>query len=245
MRQRPDPLILIAVYEFVMAAMFLIASCVVLPIALLITPFAANGFGQFVARFFFVALALTIVFGFGVASAVVGFGLLTLKEWARIGAMLLAIPVLVIFPIWTVIGILILVYLAGDEGRALFLHSRRASKVSARAYREEAEVVADDPTVSPPHWAPSPDIPRYDPDDDGPITVPDASHDDETVIVRHEPEPKDETIIVRDVPGDADVTHVRDEPDDQVSWVEPVAEVNGHEPTGDDVDRPPVDRSGR
>ncbi len=47
MRQRPDALILIAVYEFVMAAMLLIASCIVLPIALVITPFTADTFGQF------------------------------------------------------------------------------------------------------------------------------------------------------------------------------------------------------
>ncbi len=242
MRQRPDPLILIAVYEFVMAAMFLIASCVVLPIALLITPFASHGFGQFVARFFFVALALTVVFGFGVASAVVGFGLLTLKEWARIGAMLLAIPVLVIFPIWTVIGILILIYLASDDGRALFRHSRRASKVSARAYREEAEVAAEEPTVSPPHWASSPDIPRYDPDDDDPIIVPETSRDDDSVTVQHEPKQDNETIIVRDVPDD---DQARGDTDEQVSWVEPATEVKGHEPTGDNVDKPPVDRTGR
>lgn len=161
MRQRPDALVLIAVYEFVMAAMLLIAACVVLPIALLITPFASNGFGQFIGRFVIVALVLTIVFGFGVASALVGFGLLLLKEWARIGAILLAIPALVVFPIWTVIGILIIVYLAGQEGRSLFRHSRRAGMVSARISLEEAN--EEDPAVSPARWEPSTDPPRYDP----------------------------------------------------------------------------------
>ncbi len=244
MRQRPDSLILIAVYEFVMAAMFLIASCVVLPIALLITPFASHGFGQFVARFFFVALALTVVFGFGVASAVVGFGLLTLKEWARIGAMLLAIPVLVIFPIWTVIGILILVYLAGEEGRSLFRHSRRASKVSARTYREEAEVPAEESSDSPPNWTSS-DIPHFDPEDDGgPIIVPASRDGDDTVIVRHGPVPDDETITVRDVPSDEESTLAREEGGEPVSWVEPATDVNGHESTDDD-DKSPVDRTPR
>jgi hypothetical protein len=138
MRQRPDALVLIAVYEFVMAAMLLIAACVVLPIALLITPFASDSFGQFLGRFLIVALILTVVFGFGVASAMVGFGLLLLKEWARIGAILLAIPAIIGFPIWTVIAILIIVYLAGQEGRALFRHSRRAGMVSARISLEDA-----------------------------------------------------------------------------------------------------------
>ena len=72
MRQRPDALILIAVYEFVMAAMLLIASCIVLPIALLITPFASDGFGQFAARFALIGVSLTIIFGFAVASGIVG-----------------------------------------------------------------------------------------------------------------------------------------------------------------------------
>ncbi len=136
MRRRPDALILIAIYEFVMAAMLLIAACVVLPIALLIIPFASDGFGQFIRRFVVVGLVLTIVFGFGIASGIVGVGLLLLREWARIGAILLAIPALVVFPIWTVLAILILVYLAGEEGRALFRGSHRAASVSGSMFHE-------------------------------------------------------------------------------------------------------------
>ena len=148
MRRRPDALILIAIYEFVMAAMLLIAACVVLPIALLIIPFASDGFGQFIRRFVVVGLVLTIVFGFGIASGIVGVGLLLLREWARIGAILLAIPALVVFPIWTVLAILILVYLAGEEGRALFRGSHRAASVSGSMFHET--VRAEESTSSPP-----------------------------------------------------------------------------------------------
>ena len=147
MRPRPDALILIAIYEFVMAAMLLIAACVVLPIALLIIPFASDGFGQFIRRFVVVGLVLTIVFGFGIASGIVGVGLLLLREWARIGAILLAIPALVVFPIWTVLAILILVYLAGEEGQALFRQTHRGATVSARTFHQEAR--ADEPSISP------------------------------------------------------------------------------------------------
>jgi hypothetical protein len=146
MRQRPDSLILIAVYELIMAAMLLIVSCVVLPIALLLTPFGTDGLGEFLARFFFVGLLLAATFGIGVASGIVGIGLLLRKEWARVGAIALAIVALFGFPIWTVIGILILIYLLGEEGRAVFRHDRRASILSARAYRDDAAaVITPDP----------------------------------------------------------------------------------------------------
>ncbi len=155
MRQRPDALVLIAVYEFVMAAMLLIASCIVLPIALVITPFTADTFGQFATRFALVGVSLTVVFGFAVASAIVGFGLLMLKEWARMGAILLAIPALAVFPIWTVLALLIIVYLVGEEGRALFRHSRRAGLIAAREFQREAhqkETIEVETVASPPVW---------------------------------------------------------------------------------------------
>ncbi len=214
MRQRPDALILIAIYEFVTAAMLLIVSCIVLPIALLITPFASNGFGQFIGRFLAIGASLTVVFGFAVASAIVGVGLLLLKEWARIGAILLAIPAIVFFPIWTVIAVLIIVYLAGEEGRALFLHSRRAALVAARNYREEANQnqtvfypsATDEPTVSPPTWGPQ-----------------QASANGATTQGRGW---KNKAASAE---TDADVT-----------WVESVPEVSGRESTGDDVNEPRV-----
>lgn len=149
MRQRPDSLILIAVYELIMAAMLLIVSCVVLPIALLLTPFGSGGTGDFLARFFVVGLVLAATFGIGIASGIVGFGLLLRREWARAGAIALAIPALLGFPIWTVVGILIIVYLLGEEGRAAFRPDRRAAMLSAHAYRSAiiTSEITPDPQV--------------------------------------------------------------------------------------------------
>jgi hypothetical protein len=126
MRQH-DALIVIAVYELVMCAMLLLVACVVLPIALVLTPVGADDWGEFVARFFIVGLALAASFGFGIASGIVGFGLLGRREWARVGAIVLAIIGLVGFPIWTVIGILILIYLFSENGRTQFGHAPQVS----------------------------------------------------------------------------------------------------------------------
>jgi hypothetical protein len=57
---------------------------------------------------------------FGIARLVVGFGLLRMQSWARWAAVVLAILGLGGFPTGTAIGVLILIYLLGDEGRAAF-----------------------------------------------------------------------------------------------------------------------------
>lgn len=140
MRQH-DGLIAIAVYELVMCAMLLLVACVVLPIALVLTPIGADNWGQFVARFFIVGLSLAATFGLGIASGIVGFGLLGRRAWARTGAIVLAIVGLVGFPIWTVIGILILIYLFSDNGRAQFGSARPVT--AARAANSDPTIVAD------------------------------------------------------------------------------------------------------
>ena len=88
-----------------------------------------------------------------------------LKEWARIGAILLAIPALVVFPIWTVLALLIIVYLVGEEGRALFRHSRRAGLIAAREFQREAhqeETIEVETVVSPPDWKSSEPVSNAD-----------------------------------------------------------------------------------
>lgn len=120
MHRRTDALLLIAIYEFVTAAILLLISCVVLPILLIVTPFVSESFGGFLFQLFWVGLALLATFGLGVASIVVGVGVLARREWARVGAMALAAPALLGFPLWTIAGILIIWYLAGDEARQQF-----------------------------------------------------------------------------------------------------------------------------
>ncbi|HVX29730.1 MAG TPA: hypothetical protein VHA53_04555 [Nitrolancea sp.] len=145
MRQH-DAVIVIAIYEFVMCAMLLLISCVVLPIALVLTPVSSDGWGEFVARFVIVGLLLAATFGIGIASGIVGVGLLNRREWARVGAIVLAIIGLVGFPIWTIIGILILFYLLGEEGRAQFGHTPR---VRASATAAGSPTIVTDPTEPP------------------------------------------------------------------------------------------------
>jgi len=133
---RPTGVTLIAVYEFVTAAVCLLATCVVLVFltpAMLFTagrPREAIGGLFFVLLLFGFFLAFAIgsaVVGWGLllqerwsGSAVVGWGLLLQERWSRVGAMVLAIPALLGFPVWTVAAIAVLVYLASGEGRAAF-----------------------------------------------------------------------------------------------------------------------------
>lgn len=115
---------LIAVYQFITAAILFLLSCLI-PILVFPSIFiyidssdeiflaigAATG-----------ALALTV--GFGLASIVVGYGLLRMRNWGRLGAIVLAAFALIGFPIWTVVAILVLVYLTSDESREAFNRSR-------------------------------------------------------------------------------------------------------------------------
>jgi hypothetical protein len=140
MRQH-DALLVIAIYELVMCAVLLLIACVVLPILLVLTPIGADDWGEFLARFFIVGLSLAATFGLGVASGIVGVGLLRRRQWARSGAIVLAIIGLVGFPIWTVIGVLILIYLFSDDGRAQFGQLER--EPASRAANNDPTVVAD------------------------------------------------------------------------------------------------------
>jgi hypothetical protein len=53
-------------------------------------------------------------------SVLTGFGLLRLRRWARISAIILAIPSLATFPVGTVVSILILVYLLKRDVARIF-----------------------------------------------------------------------------------------------------------------------------
>lgn len=117
---RPDNVTLIAIYYFVVGGLGLfgalaIVLLAIVPVVLVVqdpvglnVSLAALGLGMITAG------------AFGIASVVVGFGLLRLRSWARWAAIVLAILGLCGFPIGTVIGALILIYLLGDEARLVF-----------------------------------------------------------------------------------------------------------------------------
>lgn len=118
--QRPSGVTLIAIYEFVTAAVLLICTCTVLVFAMPAAFFAVGTPRDIFSTLIVLGGSVAVLFAFGVASAVVGWGLLQMQPWARIGAIALAIPALFGFPLWTIAAIVILVYLASAEGRAAF-----------------------------------------------------------------------------------------------------------------------------
>lgn len=120
-RRRADYVTLIAIYQFVSGALYLIGALAMVVIAALPVVLAVDypvyGLGVTLAVLCFGTLVSGAL---GIARLVVGFGLLRMQSWARWAAVVLAILGLGGFPIGTAIGVLILIYLLSDEGRAAF-----------------------------------------------------------------------------------------------------------------------------
>jgi len=119
-RKRADYVTLIAIYQFVSGAFWLIGALAIVVLAALTVVLALDepvGLGVTLAVLCF---GMIVLGGFGIARLVVGFGLLRMRSWARWAAIVLAILGLGGFPTGTAIGVLILMYLLGDEGREAF-----------------------------------------------------------------------------------------------------------------------------
>ncbi len=119
-RKRADYVTLIAIYQFVSGALWLIGALAIVVLAALPVVLAVDdpvGLGVTLAVLCF---GMIVSGAFGIARLVVGFGLLRMQSWARWAAVVLAALGLGGFPIGTAIGVLILIYLLGDEGRAAF-----------------------------------------------------------------------------------------------------------------------------
>lgn len=118
--ERPDLLTLTAVYHFLCALPGLFFGCLLLALPVpAILASDARGIGLF-AALMGMAVAIFFTGGIGIIYAVVGWGLLKMKSWARWAAIALAILFLPAFPIGTVAGGLLLAYLLQDETRRLF-----------------------------------------------------------------------------------------------------------------------------
>ncbi len=119
-RKRADYVTLIAIYQFVSGALWLIGALAIVVLAALPVVLAVDdpvGLGVSLAVLCF---GMIVLGAFGIARLVVGFGLLRMQSWARWAAVVLAVLGLGGFPIGTAIGVLILIYLLGDEGREAF-----------------------------------------------------------------------------------------------------------------------------
>jgi hypothetical protein len=107
--------LLIAVYHFVIGAVFLLATMILaFPTALLafigLTQAAPALLGMVA-----VGLVAAVVMAFCLLFLATGYGLWIGKQWARVSAIALAVLTLLIFPLGTVIGALILWHLLKPE----------------------------------------------------------------------------------------------------------------------------------
>jgi hypothetical protein len=138
-RTRPEFVTLIAIYQFATAAILLLLACLVTAMGIPLLFFMIADPGTIAVGFLWIAV-LALAVGYGVASVVVGWGLLKMREWARLGALVLAAFALIGFPIWTIVAILILVYLTSDEARQAFQQEGAAAVdefPTAAAYKTE------------------------------------------------------------------------------------------------------------
>lgn len=106
---------MIAVYHYVIGAVFLLATLILaMPTALLafigLTQAAPALIGMFA-----VGLVTAVVMAFCLLFLITGYGLWNNRQWARVTAITLAILTLLIFPLGTVIGGLILWHLLKPE----------------------------------------------------------------------------------------------------------------------------------
>jgi len=117
--KRPDLLLLVAIWAFLSAFLYLIGiaaiSIFALPEALGFGWGPANAGGIF-------GMSIGILFllccvGLSLAS---GIGILKAKSWGRIVSIVVAVLSLFWFPIGTVIGVLVIIYLARPEIREYF-----------------------------------------------------------------------------------------------------------------------------
>jgi hypothetical protein len=119
--KRPDWITIISIYHYFVAGLFVLGLCVMIAVPFIVAaaPDAdAAAAVPIVAIVTVIAVFILLIFaaGFGV----IGWGLWTLKPWARMGAIVLAGLSLLSVPIGTIIGGLTLWYLFQPEARAAF-----------------------------------------------------------------------------------------------------------------------------
>ena len=139
--KRPDGVVVIAVYYALIALFFLLASCALLfaLFAVLATVFEPTAIMWSV---FGIGIGLLFCLPFLVGSALAAWGLLALKNWGRWVAIALGLLQLPAFPIWTVIGGLIIYYLLREDVRMAFEGRGPAPVMSAPQPVSQAETPA-------------------------------------------------------------------------------------------------------
>jgi hypothetical protein len=117
--KRPDGVVLIALWYFLIGTVLTLGALTILVLPMAALWFERTGMDRMVGMW-----GLGIGFMFTASGAVLsfltGWGLLRLKEWARWLAMGLALFKLLLFPLGTVAGVLILAYLLQAGVKAVF-----------------------------------------------------------------------------------------------------------------------------
>ncbi|MEZ4616306.1 MAG: hypothetical protein R2867_12505 [Caldilineaceae bacterium] len=119
-QQRTDGLTLVAGYHFLVAALFLLGTLVMMiPTGILGIVSVVEDPDAMIAMFI-VGIIAILTLGLCLLYLAVGYGLWTLKPWGRVAALALAVVSLFGFPIGTVTGGLTLWYLMQPEVAAKF-----------------------------------------------------------------------------------------------------------------------------
>ena len=119
--KRTDGITIISIWHYFVAALFVIGACfmIVVPIIVGLVPDADAAAAWPIVAIVSVVI-IVVLLAFAAAFGAIGWGLWTLKPWARLGAMVTAGLSLVAVPVGTLIGALILWYLLQPEARAAF-----------------------------------------------------------------------------------------------------------------------------
>ena len=119
MKKRSDLLLLVAIWAFFSAFLYLIG---IVPIAAIALPealgfrYGPGEFGAVVA----LSIAIFVLLCAGGLSLASGIGILKAKSWGRVISMVVAVLSLFWFPVGTVLGVLVLIYLGKAEVREYF-----------------------------------------------------------------------------------------------------------------------------
>ncbi len=147
--RRPEGVTIIAVYQFIVSLFFVIGACGFLALPMSGAFQYAEDIGRFFGWLIFGGLSL-LTLGGGIAGIVAGWGLLRLKSWARWLTVVLAVLSLILFPIGTVIGALIIWYLLQDHVRLVFEAAGAADASPAVPAAVMPEPVEEKPAEEPP-----------------------------------------------------------------------------------------------
>jgi len=117
--KRPDLLLLVAIWAFFSAFLYLIGIAAIATFSL---P-EALGFGWGPAdpgSIFGQSIGILFLLCFSILSLAGGIGILKAKSWGRIVGIVIAVLSLFWFPVGTVIGVLVIIYLSKPEVREYF-----------------------------------------------------------------------------------------------------------------------------